>query len=139
METKEPKGRLFQKAEFVFDEFNGLKVEQLIVCENTKSEPILIYLKVKNRNWHQYFLDAGIGFWENWGELKDVEDDDEFRYIDSTDKFKLRKKQISKIYCVKDINNSKIILEFENNEKLILKCVNPEIFDSECELVKITK
>ncbi len=137
MNIKEPRGRLHQDSEFVFDEFNGLKIERLILCENAKtSEPILIYLKVENRNWHQYFLDAGIGFWENWDELGDVEDDENFRYIDSTEKLKLHKKQISKIYCTADFNNSKIIIELENSEQLILKCVNPEVHDSKCELIK---
>ena len=135
--TKQPRGRLYQDSEFIFDEFNGLKIERLIVCKNVETEdPILIYLKVKNRNWHQYFLDAGIGFWENWDELDDIEDDDYFKYVDVTKKLKLNEKQISKIYCTKDSNNSKIIIELENKEQLILKCVNPKVFDSECELIK---
>ncbi|WP_299685835.1 hypothetical protein [uncultured Dokdonia sp.] len=136
---REPRGRLYQESEFVFDEFNGLKIEQLIVCENHKSEPILIYIKVRNRNWHQYFLDAGIGFWENWDNLEDIEDDEQFKYVDSTEKLNLNGKQISKIYCTTDFKNSSIVIEFKNKEKLILKCVNPEIFDSECELIKTTE
>ena len=135
--TTKPRGRLYQESEFTFDEFNGLKVEQIIVCENSESEPILVYIKVENRNWHQYFLDAGIGFWENWDDLIDVDDDGEFKHIDSTDKFKLRGKGISKVYCTKDSKNSKIVIEFSDKEKLILKCINPEILDSECELIKI--
>ncbi len=134
MIPKEPRGRLFQDSEFVFNEFDGLKVEQIIVCENMRSEPILVYLKVENRNWHQYFLDAGIGFWENWDELSDIEDDNEFGYIDSTDSLELKGKRISKIYCTSELNNSKIVIEFDSKEELILRCIKPEIFDSECEL-----
>ncbi len=133
---KEPRGRLYQESDFIFDEFDGLKIERLIVCENAKSEPILIYLKVENRNWHQYFLGAGIGFWENWDELEDIEDDEQFKYIDSTEKLNLNGKHIYKISCTTDSNNSQIVIELENKEKLILKCVNPEIFDSECVLIK---
>jgi len=136
---REPRGRLYQDSEFIFDEFNGLKIERLIVCENTKAESILVYLKVENRNWHQYFLDAGIGFWENWDELDDIKDDELFKYIDSTQKFKLKGKKISKIYCKKDFKNSRIVIEFENDEELILKCVYPKILDSETELVHITR
>jgi hypothetical protein len=33
--------------------------------------------------------------------------------------------------------NSKITIEFDGKEELILRCVNPEVFDSRCELVKI--
>lgn len=135
----EPRGRLYQESEFIFEEFNGLILEKIIVCENSESEPILVYIKVENRNWHQYFLDAGIGFWENWDELIDVDDDGEFKHIDSTDKLKLKGKRISKVYCAKDMKNSRIVVEFSDKEKLILKCKNPEILDSECELIKLNK
>lgn len=134
-----PRGRIYQDSEFSFEEFNELRVEQIIVCENRKAEPIIVYLKVENRNWHQYFLDAGIGFWENWDELIDVEDDVDYKHIDSTDKFKLRGKRIAKIYCKPDSKNSKIVIEFDNQDELILRCVDPKIFDSEYELIKITK
>ena len=137
MATKEPRGRLFQDSEFVFTEFDGLKVEQIIICEDSTEEPVLVFLKVENRNWHQYFLDAGIGFWENWDTLNDTKDDDEFSYIDSTDILELRGKIISKIHCRPDLVNSKITIEFDGKEELILRCVNPEVFDSRCELIKL--
>ncbi|MDB2539183.1 hypothetical protein N9X23_02320 [Flavobacteriales bacterium] len=132
--TKEPRGRLYQDSEFEFDEFNGLKIEQLIVCENPETkEPILIYLKVENRNWHQFFLDAGYGFWENWDEI-DTEDDS-YNFIDCTDKFDLKGQIISRIFCEPDLNNSKITLDLENSMKLILKCKDSNIFDSNSELI----
>ncbi|WP_298321224.1 hypothetical protein [uncultured Aquimarina sp.] len=131
---KEPRGRLYQDSEFEFNEFNGLKIEKLFVCENPETkEPILIYIKVENRNWHQFFLDAGIGFWENWDEI-DIEDDS-YDFTDSTDKFDLKNKIINRIYCKPDLNNSRITLELKNNEKLILKCKEPKVFDSDCELI----
>ncbi len=140
MSRKEPRGRLFQDAEFVFDEFNGLKIERLIICQNTKTEePILIYLKVENRNWHQYFLDAGIGCWGNWDELDAMEDDEHYTYIDATEKLNLKGKQILKIECSKDFANAKISIELENGEQLILKCVHPKVFDADCEFIKIPK
>jgi len=131
---KEPRGRLYQDSDFEFNEFNGLKIEKLFVCENPETkEPILIYIKVENRNWHQFFLDAGIGFWENWDEI-DIEDDS-YNFIDSTDKFDLKHKVINRIYCKPDLNNSRITLELKNNAKLILKCKEPKVFDSDCELI----
>ncbi len=137
---KEARGRLYQDSEFEFKAFNGLKLEQLIVLEDCISEEaILVYLKVENNNWHQYFLDAGIGFWESWDELIDFEDeDDETKYIDSTDRYGVRGKEISKIYCTKNLNNSRIVIEFSDAEKLILKYTDSEDFDSACELIKIT-
>jgi hypothetical protein len=131
---KEPRGRLFQDREFEFAEFNGLKIERLIVCENPEtSEPILVYIKMENKNWHQYFLDAGIGFWENWDEIEI--DDDSYNFIELTNTLKLKAKRIIKISCQPELNNSRITLELENNENLVLKCIRPEIFDSGCELI----
>lgn len=130
------RGRLYQDSEFEFKEFNGLKIEQLIVCENPDTgEPIIVYIKVENKSWHQFFLDAGLGFLEDWGEI-DV-DDESYDFIDVTEKWNLKNKLICGIHCKPDINNSRIIIELESQKKIILKCVKPEIFDSECELITI--
>ncbi len=132
--TKKARGRLYQDSEFEFDEFNGLKVEKLIVCENPETkEPIIIYLKVEDRNWHQFFLDAGCGFWENWDEIDTS--DDSYDFIDCTDKFDLKGKIISRIFCKPDQNNSRITLKLENSMKLILRCKDPSVFDSDSELI----
>lgn len=136
-ETKEPRGRLYQDAEFIFDEFDELHIERIVVCQDKyTNEPIVIYIKVETRNWHQYFLDAGIGFWENWDEFDNLEEDTNFKYIDVTEQLNLRKKEISKIYCKSDHQNSKIVIELASNEQLTLQCKDPAIFDSECEFIK---
>lgn len=132
--TKEPRGRIFQDSQFDFIEFNGLRIEKLIVCQDTDSkEPILIYIKMENRNWHQYFLDAGIGFWENWDDI-DIEDDS-YDFIDFTYRYDLKHEVVNQIYCRPDINNSRITLVLKSTSRLILKCKEPEIFDSKCELI----
>jgi hypothetical protein len=133
----EQRGRIFQDDNFVFTEFNGLKLQKVVVCENPETnEPILVYLKVENNYWHKYFLDAGIGFWETWNEI-DIDSDDGYNYIDKTNEFALFEKIISRIWCEPQQNNSQIIIEFESSEKLILRTVQPEIFDSESELLKV--
>ncbi|MDR6764106.1 hypothetical protein J2Y38_004335 [Flavobacterium sp. 2755] len=108
---------------------------KLIVCEEPETqEPIVIYIKVENNNWHQYFLDAGLGFWQNWDE---IDDDDDYNYIDRTNELEIFEKTISRIWCEPQQNNSQIIIQFENNEKLILRTVQPKIFDSKSELILI--
>jgi hypothetical protein len=125
--------------EFVFTDFNGLPVEKLIVCENPiTKEPILVYLKVQRNNWYQFFLDSGLGFWQSLDE-SEIETDDEYNYPDRTIELELLDKKIKKIWCETDKNNSRIILEFEDDEKLILQTTEPEIFDSESELIKLKK
>ncbi len=137
--TKTPRGRLYQHHEFVFDELDGLKIEQLVVCKDGESnnEVIQVFLKMENRNWHNYFLDAGIGFWENWDTPPPIEESDEDTlYVDYTEKWALSGKRIEKVYCTKDQNNSKIVIELENKEELVLKCICPEIFDSAYDLIR---
>lgn len=129
------KGRIFQDDNFVFTEFDGLKLQELVVCEKPETkEAIIVYLKVENHNWHQYFLDAGIGFWENWNIM---DEDDDYNYINKIHEFDLFEKTISKIWCEPQKNNSQIIIAFSEGKKLILRKINPDIFDSESELVLI--
>ncbi len=112
-------------------------IEKIVVCEEIKTRDVItVRIKIKNGNWYQYFLDAGIGFFESWNELDEI-DDEKYADLDKTYEFKLYQKKISRIYCMKDFNNSKIIIEFGKEEKLILKCKNLKLFDSECELIKI--
>ncbi|WP_163409310.1 hypothetical protein [Flavobacterium ajazii] len=134
---EEERGRIFQEDNFIFTEFDGLKLQKLVVCENPESkEPVIVYLKVENYNWYQYFLDVGIGFWEDWNIIDlEIEEDDSFNYIDKTLEFNLLEKTISKIWCEPEQNNSRITIVFESGEKLILKTLHPEIFDSESELL----
>lgn len=129
----EPKGPIFQDDNFIFTDFDNQQLEKLIICENPETkEPLIVYLKVKNKDWHQFFLDAGYGFCENWGE---PEIDESYDYSDKTDEFNLFEKVISKIWCEPQQNNSQIIIQFKSYEKLILRTVQPEIFDSKSELL----
>lgn len=133
--SKQPRGRIFQDDSFVFSEFNGLKLEKLMVCENIETKnPIIVFLKVENNNWHQFFLDMGFGVWENWDKL-DTKDDN-YSYVEYTNKFELSDKKILRIHCEPDGINCQIIVEFENNEKLILRTKEPELLETTSELIK---
>ncbi|WP_281231420.1 hypothetical protein [Flavobacterium gelatinilyticum] len=136
---EEERGRIFQDDTFLFTEFDGLKLQKLVVCENPETkEPVIVYLKVENHNWHQYFLDIGIGFWEDWNfDELEIEEDDSFSYIDKTSEFNLFERTIAKIWCEPEQNNSRITIAFESGEKLILKTTDPETFDSESLLLII--
>ncbi len=132
------KGRVFQDREFEIDKLNGLKIDKLIICEKIKTKSVIaVYMEIENKEKYQYFLDAGLGFFESWNESDEMEDDKEYKYLEKTDELKLQQKKILNIYCTKDFNNSRIIIEFEKGEKLILKCIEPKLFDSDCELIKI--
>ncbi len=140
--NNEFRGALFQDNDFEFNGFNGLKLEKLISCENPETnENLLVYIKVENKEWHQFFLDAGCGFWQNYEDIDPAADDatdvDDHNYIDKGVEFGLLGEKISKIWCEPDENNSKIIVEFENRKKLILRTIEPKLFDTNGELVLI--
>ena len=127
-------GRLFQDTDFEVEGFQNKKLEGLIgVLDREAPErgPILVYIKAEDQAWQQFFLDAGIGFWENWGEI-DL-DDPSFLYIDFANEFKIGHKTIYAIYC----QDSRITIEFITNEKIVLRYVDPADIESECELVVV--
>ncbi len=135
------RGTLFQDNNFEFYDFDGLKLEKLITCENPETkEVVIVYIKVETKEWHQFFLDAGYGFCQNYEDIdptNETNNDDGYNYVDKGTEFNLSDRIISKIWCEPDENNSKIIIEFENREKLILRTIEPKLFDTDSELIII--
>lgn len=137
--NEKPNGRLFQDDKFVFTDFDGLRIEKIIVVENPETKrTCLVYIKVKKHNWHRYFLDNGFAVWENWNE-ETIDEDDSYDYIDKTSEFQLFNKLISKIYCEPVKNHCKVVIELENDEKLVLQALNPTDYESETEFIKLEK
>ncbi|MFD2907409.1 hypothetical protein ACFSX9_01545 [Flavobacterium ardleyense] len=137
--SEKSNGRIFQDDKFVFKDFDNLKIEKIIVVEvpETKST-CLVYIKVKNHNWHRYFLDIGFAVWENWND-ETIDEDDSYDYIDKTSEFQLFNKSISKIYCEPIKNHCKVVIELDNDEKLVLQALNPNDYESEVEFIKLEK
>ena len=131
--SQEAPGRLFQDTDFIVDGFKGKKLEGLIGVvdrEEPDSGPLLIYIKAEDNAWQQFFLEEGMGIWENWGEL-DI-DDPSFLYIDYAKEFNLGYEAIHSVYCL----DSCITIEFKNKETLLLRYVDAENKESDCEFVK---
>jgi hypothetical protein len=136
--SQKPKGRIFQDDKFIFQDFDNVRLEKLIIVEvpETKST-CLVYIKVKNHNWHRYFLDYGFAVWENWEEETIDEDDDSYDYIDKTTELQLFNKLITKIYCQPVKNHCKVVIELEHEEKLILQALDPNDCESDVEFIKL--
>ncbi len=127
-------GRIFQDTDFVVEGFEHKKLEGLIgVVDRDEPEacPLLLYIKAEDNSWQQFFLDAGFGCWENWGEI-DL-DDPSFLYIDYAKEFGIGYATIRAVYC----KDSAIHLEFDTQQKLILRYLDASDMDSDCELVKV--
>ena len=132
---EEPRGRIFQDDKFIFSEFNGLRIEKLIVCEVPETHTIaMIYLKVENNSWYNFFLDVGFAVWGNCGYF---EEDDSYNYFDKTDDFQVVNKVITKIYCEPIKNHCKVVIELENEDTLVLQALNPNDYDSNSEFIKL--
>jgi len=133
------KGAIFQDTNFVFQDFNGLKLEKLIACENPVNEDVvLVFIKVENKDWHQFFLDSGYGFWQNYEDIDPTlaaNNEDEYNYIDKTLDFKIAGKLIAKIWCEPQGVNCQIRIAFETKEVLILRTIDSNLFDSQSELI----
>ncbi|MFC7773037.1 hypothetical protein [Flavobacterium sp. GCM10027622] len=126
---------------FVVEGFENYKIDKILICENLKTKSVIfVYLKIYEKNWQKYFLDAGAGFWEdtetkNYLDLGDIEDDENFIFKDYSNKFDIKDKEISKIYCEQNEENCQIVIELKNSGQIILRCGNSKVFDSECEIV----
>lgn len=126
---------------FKVEGFENYKIDKILICENLKTKSVVfVYLKIYEKNWQKYFLDAGAGFWEdtetiNYLDLGDIEDDENFIFKDYSNKFDIKDKEISKIFCEQNVENCQIVIELKNSKKIILRCINSEVFDSECEIV----
>jgi hypothetical protein len=70
-----PRGRMFQDEAFHVDDLAGAVVERLLgLVTDPERGPFLFLLKLRDRPWQRFYLDLGIGFWEEWAD--DVIDDD---------------------------------------------------------------
>lgn len=136
------RGALFQDNRFEFTDLNGLQLEKLISCEDQQSnDVIMVYIKVKNKEWHQFFLDVGYCFWQNYEDIDPTDEqniEQEYTYVNKSIEWKLLDATITKIYCVPEQNNCRITIEFDNKKMFILKTIEPQIFDSNCELLFIS-
>ena len=127
-----PQGRIYQDSNFNVPQYTGDTLEKLIgwVSNIEKpNEPDIIYIKTKGKNWQQFFLDAHIGVWEDWGKFEKEEQDE--KYIDYTLKFSIQGQKINSINCT----NGTITLKLESNKTIKLQLIDPENDDTSSILI----
>ena len=116
-------GRIYQDYNFTYKGFNGHTIQEMVACldPDNKYTVILIYIRVKEIFYRFFLDDIGFGCLDNWGE-KNIDKEESCDYIDILEKFSLGNQKIKKFYCKEEKKgNSKISIEFENKEKLILR------------------
>lgn len=130
--------RIHQGENFPVNDFSGKQMELLIALEYTDQlgSPLILYIKTEEKDWQQFFLDAGMGFWEHTDTM-DEDHETGLVYVDYTKQFNIQHQMIHRIYCEKIHVNSQIVIEMDNQEQIILRVQNADVFDSATELVKI--
>lgn len=63
------RGRLGQDLRFTILEVAGRPLRRLAAIHAADGELLCLYLEVDRPGCHRLFLDAGLAFWEDWGEL----------------------------------------------------------------------
>jgi hypothetical protein len=97
--------RLVNDSTFSCHDLSGLTVEAFygIYSPEDSAELILILLKLKEKKlWQKFFLDAFIGFWEEWEQAVIAEDLGEDLVIDLGQQHGLVGGQVNNIVCTGD-------------------------------------
>ncbi len=126
--------RLINDHNFVCPVLSGKKIESMVgYYEGGQPNGIdLVVLKIEGIDFYQrFFLDAGIGFWEEWNKEEATEDYEDRQEIDLSSKYFLSGKIIKKIECKGSYEEfSSIIFEIENT-KLVFRYLDKNNIDSE--------
>ena len=112
----------------------GLQLENFIgFYEGGLSEGInILLIKFKEKNmWQCFFLDAGIGFWEEYDQVSAFEDYDVLAQIDIREKYRIGNSIVQSICCEGSSELlSELIFKFES-VTLTLKYMDSEDLNSE--------
>jgi hypothetical protein len=97
-----------------------------------------ILIRVKGNDLYQrFFLDATIGFWEEWDEETALADLEDMHETDIGENYSLKNSKIRKIECEGNANTpSSIYFEFDN-AKLCLENIDKDVIDSETVVNKL--
>lgn len=127
---EELKGRIYQDDNFVVSDFSDVILEGLVGMEDEDDgEPLIIFIKIKGKNWYRFFLDVGLGFWENWEEVELDKDEwaaDGAVYVDYIEKYNIIDKLIDTVFC----KDEKITIQFKTKEQFVLQTITPGDIDS---------
>ncbi|THB81613.1 MAG: hypothetical protein D3926_01155 [Desulfobacteraceae bacterium] len=94
--------RLANGHQFTCPNLEGKTIEcfKAYVDIEKKEHIIMVFLKLKGEKlWHRFFLDAGLGFWEEWDETSAFEGVENDSLIDLAEKYNVRRKIVSSITC----------------------------------------
>jgi len=105
-----------------------------VLWQDPDGDAIVVHIKVDRRPWQRFFLDAGFGCWEDWGEIEPggevIDDPDIVEAVDKLQEFSVADAVIRRIFCEPCGNNARFVIELEDGARLQLQPTDPEISDS---------
>jgi hypothetical protein len=144
MPTQEPgpQGRIFQSSQFETDLVAGRRILELISVGwggTGSNEPLsldVLLLRVDEGRWHRMFLDAGLVFWEEWGNEEVAEDLDDAVQDDLAGRFGLGGRVLDICLAFPGLPNaaSGLHIHLDEGRKLLLAPRDPADIDSGTEL-----
>jgi len=94
--------RLVNDHSFTCDSLKGMIVERLFAFyeEDNSDNIYMIVLKLQEKElWQRFFLDAGLGFWEEWNEEFVMEDFEGDPKVDLAEIHKISGSSLKSITC----------------------------------------
>ncbi len=125
--------RLVNDETFECSKLQGHKIEEFIgYYEGDSSNKVdMILLKLKGYVlWQRFFLDAGIGFWEEWDEADAKCDYEDLQTFDIASHYQINGKEVLEIVCSKGEGNLSEIFFKTNSLKLVLQYSNSSDMES---------
>jgi hypothetical protein len=124
------RGRLGQDFAFTIDELTGARLCRLrAVYLRASGSLLLLYLECDRPGVHRLFLDAGVAFWEDWGEVVD-DDDDDLDWRDLGGEWGLVDATIDRVRAFTDpADVTRIELDLGPRGRVVLEPLDPSEFD----------
>jgi hypothetical protein len=85
-------GRVYQDNDFVISELAGYPIDRvigLVAHDGPDDAPVAVNMLPEGATWQRFFLEAGLAFWEDYGDMVD-EEDEAFRFVDYGEREQLR-------------------------------------------------
>lgn len=122
-------GRIAQDLRFTIDQVAGRPLRLLTVVRATDGEVVCLYLATDGPGCHRLFLDAGLAFWEDWGEVPPDDREDAYDLIAAWD---LAGAVVSAARAIPDPRgpNARIELDLGPHGRVALEAVDPQEFDA---------
>ena len=134
----EPRGCRFQERSFTVGDLVGRRIEELWVSPATPAHAEMVFLKLAGLPWQRFYLEAGLGFWDEYSEVATFEDYAGMTRTDVGQRFDIVGKRVERAECLADRPHhaSRVVLELEAG-RVELRLVAPTDFESDAELVYI--